>query len=306
MANCDRIHEGDVVSRRSYGQDLLFRVVKVDCYGQSDATATLKGISARLLADAPVSDLVLADERALVEQKRRALRESAEHLRSVRVRRIAEEQVRHRRDRRRTRGVSIADDLFDVPGKVLHLDGDADYLRDCMKFYKELGVPVVGKHVAAEEQPKAISDLLREHTPDVLVLTGHDALKKKGAERTSIDSYWNSGFYVGAVRHARQYEMDKDGLVIIAGACQSYYEALIEAGANYASSPDRVLIHCLDPVLLAEKVVNTPIEEIVRVDEAIESTITKRPGVGGLQTRGKMRISLPRTAVGVFGAGVEG
>lgn len=31
-------------------------------------------------------------------------------------------------------------------------------------------------------------------------------------------------------------------LVIFAGACQSYFEAIISAGANFASSPARILI----------------------------------------------------------------
>ena len=64
---------------------------------------------------------------------------------------------------------------------MLHIDGDSDYLRDCMKYYKELGVPAVRKHIAPEEQASAVDALLREHSPDVLVLTGHDALKKKNS-----------------------------------------------------------------------------------------------------------------------------
>ena len=61
----------------------------------------------RLLADAPVSDLAVVDERELLDFKRKTVRESAEHLRAVRVRRITEEQARHRKERRRSRGESV-------------------------------------------------------------------------------------------------------------------------------------------------------------------------------------------------------
>ena len=84
-------------------------------------------------------------------------------------------------------------------------------------------------------------------------------------------------------------------MVIIAGACQSFYEAILEAGANFASSPDRVLIQCYDPVLVAEKISHTPIDEVVRVEEVINNTITKKAGVGGMETRGKLRLVMPNT-----------
>ena len=58
-----------------------------------------------------------------------------------------------------------------------------------------------------------------------------------------------------------------------------------------------------DPVLIAERIVNTPVDEMVLADQAVDGTITKRPGMGGVQTRGKMRVSIPRTALGVNGAG---
>jgi hypothetical protein len=51
--------------------------------------------------------------------------------------------------------------------------------------------------------------------------------------------------------------------------------------------------------------VSTPIDDVVRIEDAIENTITKRPGLGGIQTRGKMRASMPRTNMGVFGTGVS-
>jgi len=67
------------------------------------------------------------------------------------------------------------------------------------------------------------------------------------------------------------------------------------AGANFASSPSRVLIHCLDPVLICEKVAYTNIDDIVNIEDVIKNTITGIKGVGGLQTRGKYREGYPKS-----------
>lgn len=67
------------------------------------------------------------------------------------------------------------------------------------------------------------------------------------------------------------------------------------AGANFASSPNRVLIHCLDPVFVCEKIAYTRIDQIVSIHELINNTITGNKGIGGLQTRGKYREGYPRS-----------
>ena len=73
--------------------------------------------------------------------------------------------------------------------------------------------------------------------PEILVLTGHDAFVKRRNDIYNIDNYKNSKYFVQSVIEARKYEHNLDNLVIFAGACQSYYEALISAGANFASAP---------------------------------------------------------------------
>lgn len=44
---------------------------------------------------------------------------------------------------------------------------------------------------------------------------------------------------------------------MISAACQSYYETFLAAGADIASSPLRLLTHCLDPPLLVEYVLSS-------------------------------------------------
>ena len=49
--------------------------------------------------------------------------------------------------------------------------------------------------------------------------------------------------FIETVKEARRYEREQaEELVIFAGACESYFEALIMAGANFGSSPARILI----------------------------------------------------------------
>ena len=86
---------------------------------------------------------------------------------------------------------------------------------------------------------------------------------------------------------ARSYQSNKDSLIIIAGACQSYYEALLKAGANVASSPTRDNIHLLDPVIIATLISKTSVSEYASIKEILNKTITRR--LGGIETKGVAR-----------------
>ena len=79
---------------------------------------------------------------------------------------------------------------------------------------------------------------------------------KSGRRYEDIYNYRNSRYFAQTVKNARNNEKNRN-LVIFAGACQSYYEALIEAGANFASSPARILIDFVDPLVVAEKIATT-------------------------------------------------
>ena len=109
----------------------------------------------------------------------------------------------------------------------------------------------------------------------------------------NIDNYKNSKYYIQAVLEARKYEHNLDNLVIFAGACQSYYEAIISAGANFASAPKRVLIDMMDPLIVAETIAYTPVNEFVPLENIISNTREGINGIGGLQTRGQYRVGMP-------------
>ena len=77
-------------------------------------------------------------------------------------------------------------------------------------------------------------------------------------------------------------------LVIFAGACQSYFEGLILAGANFASSPGRILIDFLDPLIIAEKVATTEKYKYISIDDIAQELRDGKRGVDGIGASGKM------------------
>ena len=77
---------------------------------------------------------------------------------------------------------------------------------------------------------------------------------RKNRDFNNINNYRNSRYFIETVKRARKYKNGKE-LAIFAGACQSYYEGIILAGANFASSPGRILIDFKDPLIVANGVI---------------------------------------------------
>lgn len=272
---------GDLVSRKSYDDDVVFKVIKTFVNGVGIEMAELKGLDIRLAADAPLSDLQKLGE------------EQFEHYRQVYMKRHSPQLARVFSSRQC--GDKSRSDFFLIPGRVLHLDGDPEYMKLCLAAYSKLKLQAWGYAVPEEKQPTVVLDLLKMHLPDILVLTGHDGLIKGNENVTDLKNYRNSRHFVEGVKRARQFEIGADSLFIFAGACQSHYEALIGAKANYASSPKRVMIHALDPVMIVEKLAFTPYLETVAVPELVGNTITGPEGIGGIESQGKCRSGWPKT-----------
>ena len=145
-----------------------------------------------------------------------------------------------------------------------------------------------------EEVAHKIRELLEETNPSIVIITGHDAYYKRKGNKNEIHSYKNSKYFVEAVKEARKYEKSHDKLVIIAGACQSDYEDLIQAGANFASSPKRVNIHALDPAIIATRISLTESSEDIDLKGILEKTKYGSSGIGGIKTKGTMYLGYPR------------
>lgn len=279
---------GDLVTRKSYDHDIVF-VIRDIFPGRR--VAVLKGVDVRLLADAPLDDLEKVSPEALAERQQQLQILEEESLRLIRQdRQWLSERNEHLEA---ARPEQEKKSYFEMPAKVLHMDGDPEYLRKCLQLYRKLSVPVVGLHMREAEMAEAVGPLIHKIRPDILVLTGHDGFVKRRNHTGPLENYRHTAHYVEAVKAARRVERDLDTLVIFAGGCQSHFEALLAAGANFASSPRRVMIHTYDPVLVAQMIAFTPISQTVNVLELAQRTITGIEGIGGIETRGGYRRGMP-------------
>ena len=255
---------GDYVTRKSYNNDIIFKIINID-----NDIYYLKGVSVRLCADSSVDDLVLCDIKRDIEENREFLDRIKDH--------------------KLERG-----DYFYLPGKILHLDGDRDYLGKCLKYYEDINIMAMGVVLNEKEMPDRIYDLLKTYNPNILVITGHDAYYKKKGDINNLDAYKNSKNFIETVKSARKYESSHQKLIIIAGACQSDYEDLIKAGANFASSPKRINIHALDPAIIASRMSMSDSNSEINLKDIIENTKYGAAGMGGIITKGTMYRGYPR------------
>ena len=171
----------------------------------------------------------------------------------------------------------------DITGKILHLDGDRRYSEKSRRYYQKMGLRAIVKNIPEYKQPKVVYNLLLYYKPDILVITGHDGMIQKKRDYNNIYNYKNSKYFIETVREARRYEREQNSeIVIFAGACESYFEALIMAGANFASSPARILIDFLDPLVIAEKVATTNYFQYITIEDIEKKLKDGRRGVGGV------------------------
>ena len=119
---------------------------------------------------------------------------------------------------------------------------------------------------------------------------------KKNNEN-DLDNYQNTSNFISAIKEARKYEKSQDKLIIIAGACQSNYEELIKAGANFASSPKRINIHALDPAIIASSLALSDRNQSIDLINLLEKTKYGCGGIGGIITNGTMYVGYPRWIV---------
>ena len=249
---------GDYVTRNSYNNDIVFKIIDI----QGDVYY-LKGVYVRLYADSYKDDLVICN---IDNNNDDSFKPSIDEYRNL--------------DR---------NEYFYLPGRVLHLDGDRDYLEKCMNFYKKNKVRAYGLYLSERDMPSQVVNLIKKYTPDILVLTGHDSFS-----RNKRENYKNTSNFVEAVTEARKYEKSHEKLFIVAGACQSNYEDLIKAGANFASSPKRINIHALDPAIIASCLSFSNKNADIDIIKILDKTKYGANGMGGIITKGSMYIGYPR------------
>lgn len=173
-------------------------------------------------------------------------------------------------------------------GKILHLDGDRKYSEKSKMFYQKMGVNAIVRNISENRQANYVESLIEKYNPDILVVTGHDKMIRLGRDYNDIYNYKNSKYFIQTVKNARKTK--RKDLVIFAGACQSYYEAIMSAGANFASSPARILIDFKDPLIVASKVALTDEKKYLTINDIEEELRDGERGINGIGAQGKKKI----------------
>jgi spore coat assembly protein len=285
----EKFKVGDVVGRKSYNFDILFRIIAIN-----NDIVDLVGITVRIIADAPEYDL-----KHINPEEVEKTMQNIEKSRNQRINRCYSNINKNNFFYRENVIENVKANVYEKetilrkPGVILHIDGDLEYANKCKENYKKMGLVSYVYNIPEVDQYKQVYTLLQKIRPNILILTGHDAFIRKKNDMYNIENYKNSKYYIQGVLEARRYEHSLDNLVIFAGACQSYYEAIISAGANFASAPKRVLIDMMDPLIVAQTIAYTPVDDFVPISNIISNTREGIKGIGGLQTRGQYRTGMP-------------
>lgn len=277
----EKIKKGDIVARKSYNKDILFNVKRIYKVN-NEKMAILTGITKRVEADSKIEDLEII-EKEILNKRLSKIQDKIDTKINETVNKYKNKKIKVRDYN------NIKEEM--ITGKILHLDGDKKYSQKAYVQYKKMGLNAVVKNIPEYKQPTLVYKLLKIYTPDILVITGHDGIIKKAKDYNNIYNYRNSKYFIETVKEARRYdEANGNKLVIFAGACQSYYEALILAGANFASSPARILIDFIDPIIVAEKVAYTERYKYITIEDIERELRDGRRGIDGIGANGKMYI----------------
>ena len=275
------IKKGDIVGRKSYNKDIIFTVKNIIRTKRNDV-AILKGVTKRIEVDSNIDDLEIIEKKDIKKNFAELDNELQKRIEKI-----------NREDDNYRIGIFTKDNRAQekiITGKILHLDGDRKYSEKSCRYYRKIGLNAVVKNIPEYKQPRVVYNLLEIYNPDILVITGHDGMIKRGTGYDDIYNYRNSRHFINTVKEARRYYRDYGkNLVIFAGACQSYFEAIISAGANFASSPARILIDFLDPLIVAEKVAFTEKYKYITIDDIARELRDGKKGISGIGANGKMK-----------------
>ena len=275
MDTMEKIKKGDIVARKSHHCDILFSVEKIIKSTNGMQIAILKGITVRIVADAYLDDLVILDNKKVDDS-----------LRSLDNR--IENRINYLMKKGKMTNSSKERNLQDLKtGKILHLDGDKLYSEKSARYYKKMGLNAVVRNIPENKQYLVVKDYINKYNPDVLVLTGHDGMIKTGTKYGDLSNYRNSKYFAQAVIEARKLIPSSNGLAIFAGACQSFFEAIMASGANFASSPGRILIDFMDPLIVAEKIAVTDRSKFVTINDIVNELRDGKKSIDGSGVMGK-------------------
>ncbi len=146
------IKKGTIVTRKSYNDDILFRVEEIINTTQGKY-AILKGITIRIKANSPIEDLTIVDKSMAKNE-------------FDRLNKKIESKITENRN-------FVNNYINILCGKILHLDGDRRYAEKSAKYYRKMGLNAIVKSVSENKQPMVVGNLVKRYKPDILVITGH-------------------------------------------------------------------------------------------------------------------------------------
>lgn len=272
----ENIKIGDIVTRNSDNNNILFYVEDIIKSRGMMPVAILKGVTIRIEVSSSLEDIRL-ENKSIVKSEIQKFDNNIDS----RARRLLEYYNQKSESRK----------IFsDNNCLIMHLDGDRKYAEKSARIYDRFRLQAIVKNIKENRQPFEIRNLLNKYNPDIVVITGHDGMIKKGYRYNDIYNYRNSKYFVKTVQEIRNWEQGENRIAVFAGACQSYYEAIISAGANFASSPARILIDFMDPIIVAQRIANTPEAQYLRIEDIKENLRDGERGISGIGSFGKLEL----------------
>ena len=147
------IKKGDIVSRNSYRNDIMFYVKRILKVSNGRKIAILKGIDVRVEADAPIEDLQIVSKEEQMKREKELEERIISKAKSEKT-----EQYNRRKERIHT-------------GRILHLDGDKRYSEKSVMYYRKMGLNAIVKNIPENKQPKVVYRLLTIYNPEIIVIT---------------------------------------------------------------------------------------------------------------------------------------
>ena len=153
---------GDLVTRKSYNNDIVFKIIKIE-----DDNYYLMGVTVRLSADAPIDDLLIYND-----DKEDDFSPIIDEYRNLE-----------------------RNEYFYLPGRILHIDSDKYFLDKCMKFYKKNKVKAYGVYSNYDELSDITSEYLNKYlSPSIVdIINKRNSIEKSGS---IIENFNNVNFYL--------------------------------------------------------------------------------------------------------------
>ena len=146
------IKKGDVVTRKSYNNDVIFIVDLVI----SNKIAILTGITTRLKADSPIDDLEIISKKE-IDNIYKKIDEKIDKISN---------KANEKKD-----GLLKRSNKVIYTGKILHLDGDRRYSEKSKAYYQKMGLNAVVRNIPENRQANMVNRLIEQYKPDILIVT---------------------------------------------------------------------------------------------------------------------------------------